>query len=75
MSVSAEDLRKAIENLIDAKLHDALTDFMKSPEGRKFFVDLGYIPLQATRDEFRQRISSDLVKWAPVIKASGAAEQ
>jgi hypothetical protein len=24
MSVSAEDLRKAIENLIDAKLHDAL---------------------------------------------------
>lgn len=24
MSVSAEDLRKAIENLVDAKLHDAL---------------------------------------------------
>jgi hypothetical protein len=24
MSVTAEDLRKAIENLIDAKLHDAL---------------------------------------------------
>jgi tripartite-type tricarboxylate transporter receptor subunit TctC len=58
-----------------AKLHDALTDFMKTPEGRRFFVELGYIPLQSTREEFRKRISADLVKWAPVIKASGAAEQ
>jgi tripartite-type tricarboxylate transporter receptor subunit TctC len=60
---------------IVALLDKALTDFLATLEGRKFFVDLGYQPLQSTREEFRRRISDDLVKWAPVIKASGAAEQ
>ena len=51
------------------RLHNALSDFMASAEGRKFFVDLGYQPLQATPEEFRRRISADLVRWAPIVKA------
>ncbi|MGZ3410163.1 MAG: Bug family tripartite tricarboxylate transporter substrate binding protein [Xanthobacteraceae bacterium] len=60
---------------IVTRLHNALSEFMATAEGRKFFVDLGYQPLKSTPEELRKRISSDLINWAPVIKASGAAEQ
>jgi tripartite-type tricarboxylate transporter receptor subunit TctC len=57
-----------------AVLHKALTDFLVTPEGRKFFVDLGYQPMTSTPDELRERVKAELAAWGPVIRASGASE-
>jgi tripartite-type tricarboxylate transporter receptor subunit TctC len=54
------------------KIHDAVVKIVRTPEMRQRLVDLGADPAPSTPGEFSALIKSELVKWAKVVKDSGA---
>jgi len=54
------------------RLHGALVTVVKSPQIKERFDSFGSIPLTSTPQEFAAYIRDELVKWAGVVKASGA---
>ncbi len=54
------------------RIHDAVTRVVNSPQVRDQFIGLGAEPQTSTPDEFAALIKSELVKWAQVVKDSGA---
>ncbi len=54
------------------KIHEAITKIMQLPEIRDRLVGLGADPVLSTPAEFAALIKSELVKWAKVVKDSGA---
>ena len=54
------------------KLSAALTRILKTPEIRKQMSDQGADPLIMTPSQFSTYIANERVKWAGVVKASGA---
>lgn len=58
----------AVINRLNAELQSALND----PETRRRIIASGAEPMSGTPAEFRSMIESEIVKWAKVIKVSGA---
>jgi len=55
-----------------AKLDSVISKVVSSPEFKARLVSLGAVPLSGGPAEFSQLIDSELAKWKPVIKESGA---
>lgn len=56
------------------KLNAELRAIMSDPEVRKDFADRGLVPLDAgTPAQLKQYVKSEIVRWAAVVKAAGAA--
>lgn len=56
-----------------SRLNEALLKAMKDPEVLKRFADQGMQPFPSTPAQFGVFIQSELTRWAPLIKASGAS--
>ena len=54
------------------KIHDAVVRIVRTPEMNQRLVDLGAEPALSTPAEFGALIKSEIVKWAKVVKESGA---
>ena len=57
---------------IAAKLRDEVARALKIPEIRSKLVQLGADPVASTPEEFAAYLRAETVKWAKVVKASGA---
>ncbi|HEU0198803.1 MAG TPA: tripartite tricarboxylate transporter substrate binding protein [Burkholderiaceae bacterium] len=55
-----------------AKLNQAVVAALKSPDVTKTFTDQGLEVLPKTADEFGAFMKSEVARWAPIVKASGA---
>ena len=62
---------KTPKAIID-KLNAEMQKMMKSPEVRDAWAKQGADPMQMTPDAFHKYLDADIVKWAKVVKASGA---
>jgi tripartite-type tricarboxylate transporter receptor subunit TctC len=58
-------------SLVD-KINADIEQVLKTPESEKFFQDKGAEVLVMKPDVFHKTLESDVVKWAKVVKASGA---
>jgi tripartite-type tricarboxylate transporter receptor subunit TctC len=54
------------------KIHEAVVKIVRAPEMRQRLTDLGADPAPSTPGEFSALIKSELVKWAKVVRDSGA---
>ncbi len=54
------------------RLHAAMTTALQDPDLRKRLVNDGADPALTKPDEFRAFIKSEIERWAPIIRASGA---
>jgi tripartite-type tricarboxylate transporter receptor subunit TctC len=54
------------------KIHEAVSRIVRTPEMNQRLVDLGAEPALSTPAEFGALIKSEIVKWAKVVKESGA---
>jgi tripartite-type tricarboxylate transporter receptor subunit TctC len=54
------------------KIHDAVVRIVRMPEVNSRLVDLGAEPALCTPAEFAALMKSELVKWAKVVRESGA---
>jgi tripartite-type tricarboxylate transporter receptor subunit TctC len=57
---------------IVTKIHDTVVKALKAPDINQKLVDSGYIPVGSTPAEFAAFMKTESVKWAKVVKASGA---
>ena len=57
---------------IVARLHSEIVKILKQPDMRERIVSDGSEPVGNTPEEFTQYMHADLVKWAKVVKDSGA---
>jgi tripartite-type tricarboxylate transporter receptor subunit TctC len=58
---------------IVAKLNKALVDIVNAPETKKHYLDLGIQAKGSTPEELGAYIKSEIVRWAKVVEAAGAA--
>jgi len=61
--------------LIVNQLRDAVIYAVESPRVSQILLDQGAVPETSTPEELRDLISSEIVKWAEVIKLSGIKPQ
>jgi tripartite-type tricarboxylate transporter receptor subunit TctC len=54
------------------KIHDAVAKIVRTPEITARLVDLGAEPALSTPAEFAALMKAEIVKWAKVVKESGA---
>lgn len=54
------------------RLHQAMVAALQNPELRKRLVNDGAAPETNAPEEFRGFIKSEIARWAPIIRASGA---
>lgn len=54
------------------KIHTAVAKIVRQPDIRDKFIGLGAEPAISTPEEFSALMKSELVKWAKVVKDSGA---
>jgi tripartite-type tricarboxylate transporter receptor subunit TctC len=57
---------------IVAKLNAETVRGAKAPEFVKRMTDLGYLIIPGTADQMAEMIKAEIVRWAPVVKSSGA---
>lgn len=57
---------------IVGKINDDVAQVLRSPETQAFFRDQGADVLITSPQVFRKTLEEDVVKWAKVVKASGA---
>ena len=55
------------------RLNEALLQAMKDPEVLKRFADQGMQPFPSTPAQFGSFIQSEIARWTPLVKASGAS--
>ena len=55
-----------------ARLHSEISKIVKSPEIRERFLALGAEPAGSTPDQFAAFYRNEVLKWAKVVKESGA---
>ncbi len=55
-----------------AKLNSVISKVVSSPAFKARIVSLGAVPLSGGPNQFSQLIKTELAKWKPVIKSSGA---
>ena len=56
---------------IVTRLNQALAEVMLTPEGQKFFTDLGMQPLTGTPAEAAEHIRKEAVRWTGLIRSIG----
>jgi tripartite-type tricarboxylate transporter receptor subunit TctC len=61
-----------ISPAVVSRLHAALTAALENPELRKRLINDGAEPTVSAPDGFRAFIKSEIKRWAPIIRASGA---
>ena len=61
-----------ISPAIVSRLHAAMTAALENPELRKRLINDGAEPTVSSPDAFRAFIKSEIDRWAPIIRASGA---
>ena len=66
--VGPANMPKAIVN----RLHDELVKIIRRPDVRDRIAEDGAEPVGNTPEEFRQLMVADVVKWAKLVKESGA---
>jgi tripartite-type tricarboxylate transporter receptor subunit TctC len=54
------------------RLHDAIVRALKMPDVRERLEYVGFEIVGSTPAEFAAYMKSEIKKWAPVVKASGA---
>jgi tripartite-type tricarboxylate transporter receptor subunit TctC len=54
------------------KVNGDVAEILRSPEAQAFFRDQGSEPAIMTPDAFLKTLQDDVVKWAKVVKSSGA---
>ena len=54
------------------KLNTALLKIPQIPDARKWMIDAGHEPVGSNSHEFAALVRSEIVKWAGVVKTSGA---
>src|SRR5687768_17390149 len=54
------------------RLHADSVKAVRAPDVAARFADLGATPVGSTPEEFRMFIATEIAKWGPVVKASGA---
>ncbi|MCC6775443.1 MAG: tripartite tricarboxylate transporter substrate binding protein [Hyphomicrobiales bacterium] len=64
-----------IDPRIVATLNATLADFLGEPATREHFIKLGMQPMTSSPQEFGRYLRVEIKRWAPVIKAAGAAEE
>ena len=57
---------------IIARLNADTIRAARTPEFAKRMVDLGYLVIPGTADQMADMIKAEIVRWTPVVKASGA---
>lgn len=57
------------------QLNASIVRVLKLPEVREKLVGVGMEPITNTPDEFAAFVRSEIAKWAPIVKASGAKAQ
>ena len=55
-----------------AKLNAESVKATRSPEFVKRMGDLGYLIIPGTADQMADMLKAEVVRWTPVVKASGA---
>lgn len=55
------------------RLNDAINKAMRDPEVLRRFADQGMQPFASTPAQFGSFMQAEIARWAPLIKASGAA--
>ena len=53
------------------KIHDVTVEVIKTPEVREQMIQRGFEPIGNTPDQFAGFISSEITKWAKVVKIAG----
>ncbi len=53
------------------KIHEATVEVLKTPELREQLIQRGFEPIGNTPDQFASFISSEITKWAKVVKIAG----
>jgi len=53
------------------KIHEATVEVLKIPELREQLIQRGFEPIGNTPDQFASFISSEITKWAKVVKIAG----
>ena len=57
---------------VSDRIHSGVSAIMRRPDIREKLIALGAEPALSTPQEFADLIRSELVKWAKVVKDSGA---
>ena len=55
-----------------SKLHADTVKLLADPDVKQKFADLGVVAVSSTPEQFGAYIRSERIKWAKVIKESGA---
>lgn len=63
---------QGLPGAIVTRLHQAMVTALQNPELRKRLVNDGAAPETSAPEEFRGFIKSEIERWAPIIRASGA---
>jgi len=50
-------------------LTDAAAACVRTDPLRSRLIELGYLPIGSTADEFRLRLAADIAKWARIVEA------
>ncbi len=64
---------KGLDPKIATAINDAVRKALETPAIRQKLIELGNTPRSETVDQFRATVKSDRVKWAAVVKATGAS--
>jgi tripartite-type tricarboxylate transporter receptor subunit TctC len=54
------------------RLNRELVALLQEPATRERLAAAGFEPVSSSSEEFSRRIRADLLKWAPIVKSSGA---
>ena len=65
---------KGLPEPISNKLNAAVEAIMKMPDVRQKLLDMGLVPMDMPRADLGKFLQSEQLKWASVVKISGAAE-
>ncbi len=63
---------KGLDPQIAMKLNEAVKAALETPSIRQRLIDMGNAPRYETIEQFRATVKADRVRWASVVKASGA---
>jgi tripartite-type tricarboxylate transporter receptor subunit TctC len=63
---------KGTSQSIINKVHADMATVMAMPAVREHFVASGYVIVASSPEEFASSLKTEIERWAPIIKASGA---
>ncbi|MEI7530809.1 MAG: tripartite tricarboxylate transporter substrate binding protein [Betaproteobacteria bacterium] len=62
---------KGTPNEIIRQIHDATVEVLKIPELREQLIQRGFEPIGNSPEQFSAFVSSEIIKWAKVVKLAG----